>query len=389
MTSRRIITIASLALAVALGAWLWLKPQSLAVDVARVERGPLLVTVDDDGETRVRNRFVVSAPVAGKLARLSCEEGTAVAAGMPVAVMYPLPLDARTRREATERIEAADALAGEARARLRETQAAGEQAQSEYERVRELASKQLVPARELEIARAAQQSTAAAVRAQQLRVDAAEHERAIAAAILQTEKSSASGITIRAPASGRVLRIQQECERVITAGTPIMEIGDPRDIEIVIDVLSDDAENIRPGAQVLISSGEAVDTFTGRVRLVEPSAFIKVSPLGVEEHRVNVIVDPDSVPPGLGDRFRVQARIITSRADAVLSAPASAIFRAADGWATYAVRDGRAHKVAVEIARRGGGRVEIVRGLSVGEEVVAHPSSEIAEGVRIRARSTM
>jgi HlyD family secretion protein len=388
MTRRNTILTATAGLiAVALTGLIWLHPDTIDVDTARIERGPVRVTIDEDGETRIRHRFVISAPVAGRLSRLACEEGTTVDAGDVVAILYPLPLDARSREEGVARLRAAQASVGEAEARLEEAELAAAHARRELARSESMAKQNVIAPRELEAARTLERTSSAVVRALQLRVDAAVHERELAAAAVRSTTETRAGIEVRAPARGKVLRIQQECERVIPAGTPILEIGDPSDLELVIDVLSDDATAIEPGAEVLATSGPDSDTLRGRVRLVEPAGFTKLSPLGVEEHRVNVIADLDSVPAGLGDRFRIDARIVTWQVDNAVRAPAGALFREGQEWAAFVVRNRRAVKVVVVPGRRGASEAEIINGLVPGDVVILHPSERVVSGVRVHSNA--
>jgi HlyD family secretion protein len=364
-----------------------LRSAPVPVDVATVLRGPLTVTLDEEGETRVRDRAVIAAPVAGHLARIALDEGDAATQGQVVARLAPLPLDPRGREQAEANLAASAATAREARARVREARAAVKQAETTLGRTERLAAAGQLPAEELDRARTAQRTQAQGLAAAEFRAQAAASEMAAARAALQpagTGGGSGAVIEVRSPVVGRVLRVYEESERVVQAGTPLLEIGDPQALEIVVDLLSTDAVQVQPGAAMLVGGGGG--ELAARVRKVEPSGFTKVSPLGVEEQRVNVIGDFVDPPGRLGDRYRVEAKIVLWRGAGVLKVAGGALFRSGDGWAVYRVEGGRAKKRPVRIGHRSADETEVLSGLAAGDRVILHPGDRVEEGARVEVR---
>jgi HlyD family secretion protein len=384
--------VAAIALVAALLAVaLW--PEAVPVDVAAVERGVLQVTVEDEGETRVRDRFVISAPVAGRLRRIELEPADPVRRGEVVVVLRPAPpalLDARTRAEAAAALEAARAGLGGSRAERARAQAAAAQARAELERQVQLEKSGIVSAEALESARTEAETARQAARAAEFAVATAEHELERAQAVLlQASGGAGREIELRSPVSGAVLKRHRESEAVVPAGEPLLEVGDPRDLEIVTDLLSADAVKVRAGQPVLIEQWGGEGALRGRVRRVEPSGFMKVSALGVEEQRVNVVVDFED--PGqaaaLGDGYRVEVRIVVWEAADVVKAPTGGLFRRGESWAVFVARDGRAHLRAVRIGRRNGLEAQVLDGLRPGERVILHPADTLTDGQRIEPRA--
>jgi HlyD family secretion protein len=361
------------------GAYAVLKSEPIRVETAPVAWRPLLVTVDEEGETRVRDRFVVGAPVAGRVSRITAREGDSVRAGALLARMFPAPLDPRTRAEAAARLAAAEDAQRATAAAVAQARAAYEQAVRERQRAGQLASQNAIAAEERERIDLHVVVSARNVESAEFRAQAAEHEVEVARAAL-----AANGVPIgiRAPVRGRILRVPEPSERVVAAGTPLVEIGDPARLEIVADLLSADAVQVSPAAAVLIE-GWGGQTLHGRVRRVEPSAFTKVSALGVDEQRVNVIVDLFEWPAALGDRYRVEIRIVTWSADSVLSVPASALFRAGDAWHLFVVERGRAREREVAVGHRTSLDAEVIRGVRPGEVVIRYPSDRVRDGERV------
>jgi HlyD family secretion protein len=371
---------------------LW--PEATAVDVAAVEHGPLQVTVEDEGETRVRERFVISAPVAGRLRRVELEPADPVRRGQVVAVLQPAPpalLDARTRAEAAAAVEAARAALGRTQAERARAQAAAAQAASELKRQSQLAKSGIVSAEALERVRTEAEAAGQALRAAQFAVTSAEHELERAQAALRQASGQGGGrdVELRSPVGGTVLRRLRESEAVVPAGEPLLEVGDPREIEIVTDLLSADAVKVRPGQPVRIEQWGGDVPLRGRVRYVEPSGFMKVSALGVEEQRVNVIVDFDDPKPAqaLGDGYRVEVHIVVWEAAEVVKAPTSSLFRRGDEWAVFVEEGGRARLRSVQIGRRNGLEAEVLAGLQPGEKVVVHPADTLEDGQRVEPRA--
>lgn len=374
---------------------LW--PASVPVDLARVERGPLRTTVDEDGKTRLKERYIVSAPLAGRLSRVTLREGDAVTAGQTILAtidpMDPSLLDPRALAEATARVRAAEAALERAGAAVRRAAAAQELAQSELARLREATAKGAGSTQELQRALAEDVIRREELRAVGFDRDIASFELEQARAALLHSSGEPSQASVRfditAPVSGRVLRVIQESAAVVTAGSPLIEVGDPTDLELVIDVLSTDAVAIRPGAQVSIEHWGGEAPLSGHVRLVEPAAFTKFSALRVEEQRVNVIIDLDDAPearPTLGDGYRVEARIVTWESPDTIKVPTSALFRTQKSWAVFLADRGRAVTREVALGRRNADEAQVLSGLEPGDTVVAYPGDKVRDGVRIAPR---
>lgn len=382
--------------AVLIATFVWaLRPQPAPVETAEVRKGLFEQTIDEDGKTRVRERYVVSAPVAGRLARVRVKAGDAVRAGETLTVLSPSApsmLDARSARELAERIGAAEAGQAQARANVARAEAALAQANTDVARQQQLSQDGFVAAAALDQARLAANVQARALEAAHFAQLGAAHDAAQARAALMRAQEAAgtrrpgSDWPITSPVSGRVLRVMQESETVVGVGVPLLEIGDPDQLEIVVDVLSNDGRRIPAGARVDIDAGPG-PRLAGRVRRVEPAAFTKVSALGVEEQRVNVIVDIVSPPErwrGLGDQFRIDARIVVfEQADAVL-APVAALFRDGAHWAAYVASDGRAQKRRVKVGARTSSDAWIESGLKPQERVVVYPGDSVADGKALK-----
>ena len=380
-----VLGVGGLAAVAALLAFLF-APVPIPVDFADVTRGGMVVTVDDEGETRVKEIYVVSAPVGGLLQRIERHAGDAVIAGETVVASIrptdPTFLDARSR--------------GQAEAAVRAAEAELEFARSDYERAERLSQRQTISQRELEravldvkIREAALATAQAALRVQSFELETA-RARLISPGQALSRTDGACCVELRAPVSGRVLRVLHESESVVAAGTPLVEIGDPSDLEIVVDLLSAESVKIVQGAAVRIEEWGGGIMLNGEVRRVEPSATTKVSALGIEEQRVNVIIDftdPPAARAALGHGFRVQAHIVVSRADDVVKVQLGALFRQGSDWAVFvAADDGRARIRKVTVGQRNSAEGEIVDGLREGERIVLHPSDRIADGVRIAER---
>jgi HlyD family secretion protein len=357
------------------------------------------VTVDEEGETRVRQRYLVAAPTSGRLRRIEVDEGQTVARDAVVASIEPAPLDPRDLAAARARLEAADATERAARASVRRTQAALAQAKRDAARAEELHRAGTLSTDAREKAKLAEISAMQESEAARFAADAAVHEvEAARAALLATSVPNPSDprapdelcaggpcVAARAPVGGQVLRVFEESERIVAAGTPLVEIGDPASLEIVVDILSTDAVRVVPGARVVIEDWGGEGALEASVRQVEPSAFTKVSALGVEEQRVNVIADLRAPEPRLGDRYRVEARIVIWEGADVLQVPASALFRHGPAWAVFVVESGAARLRAVEVGHQAAFDAEIVRGLDAGELVILHPSDRVHDGARVAA----
>lgn len=366
-----------------------LLPSPISVETAQVERGALRVTIDEEGEARAHDRYTVTAPVAGRMSRVELHDGDSVLRGQVLASLYPVPLGPQERSELSQRIAAAVARQKEAEADVERARANHAQARQEKERVEGLSKRNLVSAQALETAVNAEAAAAKGLEAGQYEAQAAAAEVQIARAGLMALERGENGsrvVRLRAPVKGKVLRLLEKSERVVAAGTPLMTVGDPSRMEIVVDVLSTDAVKIMPGMPVLLEEWGGEAPLAARVRTVEPAAFTKVSALGIEEKRVNVVADFVDPPGPLGDGFRVEAKMVIWEADSVLKLPSSALFRTGSGWNVFIVEGRRAHLRQVTPGRRGSYETEILKGLSPGETVVSHPSNELKDGTRVKLR---
>jgi HlyD family secretion protein len=360
-------------------------PQPVPVETVPVNSGKLRATVNEEGKTRIKQRYTISAPVTGQLRRIPYKAGTEVKAGATIlAVIEPVApglLDARSRATAEARRD-------EAAANLEKARNAHKFASSELRRFEKLSTEKTVSVQELEAA--------------QMRDESALKEQTAAAGVLRQAEAELAEFTsggqgssgvdcvpveVKAPSDGRVLRVFEENSRVVTAGTPLLEIGDPSDLEVVIDVLSRDGAAIRPGGKIEFEEWGGAEPLEGRVRLVEPAAFTKVSALGVEEQRVNVIADlvtPPEQRRNLGDKFRVEARIEVWQADDVIKVPAGALFRQEEQWAAFVVVNGRAQFRRVKTGRSSGAETQVLEGLKAGEVVILYPGSRVKDGQRVK-----
>lgn len=374
---------------------LW--PQSEPVDLAEVERGRLLVTVEEEGETRVRDRFVVSAPVAGQILRIALEPGDAVRKDKTLLATFlpaaPVLLDARSRAEAEAAVSAARAALGGARAEEKRAEAALSLARSEQVRHSELFEQQIVSQQAKDAAETEARAAEEALRAAEFAMASAEHQLEMARARLLQATGGTGGrpIEIRSPIDGVVFKRYRWSEAVVPAGEPLLELGDPRQLEIVSDLLSTDAVRVKSGDTVLIEQWGGDETLEGRVRLVEPSGFMKISALGVEEQRVNVIVDfkdPAAAWEKLGDGYRVEVRVVIWEGEDVVKVPTSTLFRKGDDWAVFAVESGRARLVPIEVGQRNGLEAQVVSGLDAGQQVIVHPGDSLEDGARVEPRAS-
>lgn len=378
---------------VALGVALWaFWPRATMVETARLERGPVTVAFNEEGRTRARRRFVIAAPIAGTIERLTHQPGDVVAPGEVLVTLHAsrtglLDPAARTRADADWREASAEAASALAAARA--ARAAERERQSLLLRVEALAGRRLLPQSDLEAARAQAASAHAHARAADARVDASNARLSAARSVLDLQGTHSSGeatLRLLSPVAGRVLRRAVESETEVQPGEALVEVADLRDLEVVADVLTEDAVQLHPGTAVIISNWGGAQTLDADVVRVEPGAFEKVSALGVEEQRVPVIVRFRKPPPSaLGDGFRVDAQFIVWHAPATWSLPATALFRSGTRWAVYAIENGRARLRPVTPGHFGGDRVEIREGLPREATVILYPGDEVREGRRVRA----
>ena len=394
MNRNRTLTLIVIAVAIGAAVFYGLAPRPLLVDTGRVSRGPLRVTVEEEGRTRVIDRYLISAPVAGFARRLDLNVGDTVKAGQILRRLDPLRssvLDPRSRAEAQARVAAARAALQAAQERAQAASADAAYWEGEIARVRELHENGVVSQAARDQAEADARKVNAAFRSADFQVEVARYELEAAQTALRYSSAEDAGrpaetVAIRAPVSGYVLKIIHKSEGVVTAAEPLLEIGDPRALEIEVEVLSQDAVQIGAGTRVLLERWGGGEPLEGRVRRVEPVAFTKVSALGVEEQRVLVIVDITSPPQEwerLGDGYRVEAGFILWEGADVLQIAASALFHQEGGWAVFAVENGAARLRPVTVGYRSGLSAEILSGLGEGETVIVHPDDNIEDGRRI------
>ena len=369
---------------------LWPKP--ILIETGVVARGPLTVRVSEEGKTRVRNRFVVAAPVAGRMRRVDLKPGDEVVAGKTLLTSIapaatPL-LDPRARAQAEALVSMREAALKQAAEALTAQRAGAEMATAELERFRSVTRAGAISATDRD--RVVMESTmrSAEVRAAEFSQQVAQYELAQARVALERPDASSEGnlVEVKSPVSGRILKVMQESEMVVTPGTAILEIGDPADIEIEAEILSRDAVAIHPGDAVEIDQWGGETPLQGRVRRIEPAAFTKISALGVEEQRVIVLsdlVDPPDAAKALGDRFRVEVRVAVWHDDDTVLVPAGALFREGNQWKTFVFRDGKAVLTAIQAGRSNGRQTEILTGLTPDEEVLLHPPDTVKDGVAV------
>jgi HlyD family secretion protein len=376
---------------VAVAVW----PRAIEVDFTVVTRGPLVVTIDEEGVTRVRDRFVVTAPVAGDLARIALEPGDAVRKGQTLLTLRPatpVPLDARTRAEIEAGARSAEALEGRARAERDRAASAATLAEQRAARARALLGGGAVAREEVEARDAEARSAADALRSAEFAIAQARQElQAMRARLGQLRAGEPQpDFVVVSPIDGLVLRRPQQSARVVAPGEPLLEVGDPARMEIVADLLSSDAVRVGPGAAVVIEQWGGPTPLRGCVRRIEPSGFTKVSALGVEEQRVNVIIDfesPLDERRSLGDGYRVEVKVVTWKADDVLKVPVGALFREADEWAVFVAAGDRAARRRVQIGQRSGLEAQVVGGLADGDQVIVYPPDTVADGIRVTPRA--
>jgi HlyD family secretion protein len=389
------------AAAAALLAWAF-APRPVEVEVATVTQGHFETTIDEDGKTRLRDRYVVSAPLAGLLSRISLREGDRVDADAVIATLTPAlspMLDERTLREQQLRVEIAEAQLQRVNARIEGAKVSLQQARNEARRSEQLARDGFVSATKLETDRlaamAAQKDLDAALEERHVAGHEVEQARAALVAVRAPQQLGSRGFVLRAPTAGRVLRVAQPSEASVPLGTPLLELGDTQKLEVVAELLTADALQAKPGSRVVIERWGG-ETLQGRVRLVEPAAFTKVSALGVEEQRVKVLIDitsPIEQWQALGDGFRVGVRVVTAAVDNVAKVPVSAVFPLPDrddgpgGLAVFELRGGRAHVTPVQLGGRNAADAWVRQGLAPGASVIVYPPSSVKDGARVEVRT--
>ncbi|HEY0857182.1 MAG TPA: efflux RND transporter periplasmic adaptor subunit [Albitalea sp.] len=388
--------------AAALLAWAF-APRPVEVETATVSQGRFETTIDEDAKTRLHERYVVSAPLAGMLARITLREGDTVRADDVLASLRPVlsPMfDERTLREQQLRVEISEAQVQRVIARVERARVGLQQARNEVQRSEQLARQGFVSTTKLETDRlaalAAQKELEAAEQERHVAAHELEQSRAALVAVRNPERSAARAFVLRAPTAGRVLKVLQTSEAAVALGTPLMEIGDTAGLEVVAELLTTDALQVKAGSPVMIERWGGDDLLEGRVRRVEPAAFTKVSALGVEEQRVKVLIDIASAPErwrALGDGFRVGVRIVTSSIDDAVRVPVSAVFPLPQGeaepraaMAVFTVQQGRAQVTPVQVGARNGVHAWVQSGLQPGDTVIVYPPPAVNDGVRVKPR---
>ena len=366
-------------------------PSAVLVDTATVDRGPFEVTVREEGKSRVVERYVVSSPISAYARRIELDVGDAVQEGEVLLYLEPLRsqvLDPRSRAEAEARVSAARAALLVARQEVDAAEADAEYAAADADRVRRLFDRGAMSQTALDLAEAAAVRTAARLESARRAVEVAEYE--VEAAETALRYSGADGadeiVPVYSPVTGRVLSLLRESEGVVSAGSPLIEVGDPGLLEVEVEVLSADAVKIAEGTPVRFERWGGDGDLQGVVRVVEPVGFTKISALGVEEQRVRVVIDftsPRELWQRLGDQYRVEAVFIVSGGSDVVSVPSSALFRNGNGWGTFVVEDGTARLREVEVGRRAGLRSEVLSGLGEGETVIVHPGGSVEDGTAV------
>ncbi|MGA8898610.1 efflux RND transporter periplasmic adaptor subunit [Bradyrhizobium sp.] len=395
---RRIAIATGILVTAAIMVWA-VMPGAVPVEAAIVTKRRFVASIDEDGKTRVRERYVVAAPLAGRLGRIRFKVGDRIKVDDAVATITPSPaplMDPRTRREVEERLGTAEANVERAKAVVERARAQSNQANMDLNRTRTLAERGAATSQALEHAELAVRLADRDLRAAEFLDHAAEHELSQMRALLARYSGDSDANEppeswmVAAPVSGVVLRVAQESETIVQPGTPLLDVGDPHDLEIVVDVLSTDAVEISPGADVTIVHWGGQAALSGSVRRVEPAAFTKISTLGVEEQRVNVLVDITSPAEDwakLGDAYQVDAQITVFTQDDAAIIPAGALFRRGEQWNVFVVKDGRAQTRDVRLVRRSGRLAAIASGLKEGEVVIVYPSDRVASGVRVQVRT--
>jgi HlyD family secretion protein len=372
-------------------------PQPVMVETVTALRAPLAVMIEEEGRTRVIDRYVVSAPVDGVACRVQLEVGDPVQQGQLLLSITPLAsqvLDPRSRAQARARVAAAESALRAAREQAQAAIAEQEYNAIELERLRPLMQQGLIAREIFDRAQTATRTSTAARRSADFNVEVATYELEAARTTLQYSAASANEapaerVPVRAPIDGRILKVQHECEGAVRTGDPLLEVGDPAALEVEVDVLSADAVRIKPGMHVLFDRWGGDQPLQGRVRNIEPVGFTKISALGVEEQRVLVISDftsPHEQWQRLGDGYRVEAQFVLWQEDDVLQVPASSLFRYQQGWAVFVAEGNRAIRREIELGQRNGIGAQILAGVESGERVIIHPSDAVEDGISIKQR---
>ena len=372
-------------------------PRATEVEVASVTQGRFERSVQEDGKTRLRDRYVVSTPLAGRVARITLRQGDSVERDAMVATLWPLVpalLDERARDQQNAHVGTLEASVSRAKANVGRAMAALDQARAELKRNEALAKEGFVSPNQNETGRLTVRLREQELESARQEESGARHELDQSRIALRQYSSGSTGAQqrawqIKAPVSGKILKIQQQSEGIVQAGTPLMELGDPSQLEVVVDVLTEDAAQIRPGTPVQLSNWGGPETLEGRVRLIEPAAFTKVSALGVEEQRVNAVIDITSAPDkraALGDGFKVDVRVLVQVVESAVKVPVSALFPVGARSALFVVEGGRARQREIEVAARNGVEAWVKTGLAAGAPVIVYPPTALKDGARVTTR---
>ena len=382
------------------GGFYWaLKERPVEIEAVAATRGPMSVTIDQEGVTRIRNVYSVSSPIAGHLDRPTLQEGDRVRKGQTViATVRPLAppfLDERTRAELQATIEAARSAVAVAEVERQRVQTALDLARADFSRAERLAATNTVSVRTLQKAANDVALLEAQLRSAEASIQVRKAELASGVAKLAQPGQTAGNpqgrsccIRLLSPVDGKVLKMRLKSAQALGAGTVVADVGDPADLEIVVDLLSSDAVRVHPGSKALVTEWGGDHDLPATVRRVEPAGFTKVSALGIEEQRVNAILDLDRPEPRLGDAFRVFARIVAWHADDVLRVPLGALFRTGDDWTVFRVEDGRARRVRVEVGHMNGDLAEVTGGVKAGDILVLYPGDSVSDGKLVERRKT-
>lgn len=365
-------------------------PSPVLVDTGTAVIGAMRVAISEEGRTRVKHRYLITAPASGRLARPQWKEGDQVRRGDALARITPSPLGSRESAEARARIETAEALVREAEANVARARVEQEEAVRGRDRAEKLLASGSISRERMEravhAATVSERSLESSLYRHRAAVSGLEVAQAALLALREERGDAKAILSVVSPVDGQVLRLFEESERVVAAGTPLLEVGDPAEMEVTIDVLSTDAVRVEVGQTVRIEEWGGAEPLSGRVSRVEPAAFTRVSALGVDEQRVNVIVDLDETPPELGDGYRVTGRIVVWEKPDVLKVPSSALFRIDEDWGVFVVEDGAAASRIVSLGQRNGIEAEILEGLAEGDQVVLHPGARISDGLGVAPR---
>lgn len=386
-------------LVLALLGWAFM-PAPAEVETATVTQGRFERSVQEDGKTRLRDRYVVSAPLAGRVARIYLKQGDTVTRDAVVATFWPVSpalLDERTHAEQVARIGSMQASVARAQANVGRAKAALDQASAELKRSETLAQQGFVSPNQNETGRLNVRLREKELESARQEEDAARHEleqsRIALRQFSQTAQAAQDGqqraFEVKAPVSGKVLKLLQQSEGIVMAGTPLLEVGDPTQLEVVVDILTEDAAQIKPGTAVQLSNWGGPDVLEGQVRLIEPAAFTKVSALGVEEQRVNAIIDITSPPEkwrALGDGFKVDVRVLVQVVENAIKVPVSALFPVGARSGLFVLDNGRARLQEIEVAARNGVDAWVKSGLTKGTQVIVYPDTKLKDGDRVKAR---